>query len=55
MPNPDNYDSKEKWMGDCVHTRVAEGDSQEQAVAVCLSMWDKKEEKKEIFRGAIFP
>jgi hypothetical protein len=52
MPNPENYDNEDDWMSACVPTRIEEGDDQDQAVAVCLSMWRNK--KEELFRGAIF-
>jgi hypothetical protein len=43
MPNPKNYDSQKDWMKACVPTPIEEGDKQDQAVAVCLSMWRRKE------------
>jgi hypothetical protein len=43
MPNPKKYDNQSDWMAACVPTRKREGDKQEQAVAVCLSMWRNKE------------
>lgn len=39
MPNPSEYDTQEAWMHACVPTRIDEGDAQDQAVAVCLSIW----------------
>jgi len=41
MPNPSDYDSQKKWMSACVPARKEEGDTQDQAVAVCLSIWRK--------------
>jgi len=41
MPNPAKYDNQKDWMAACVPTRIDEGDKQDQAVAVCLSMWRK--------------
>jgi len=43
MPNPKKYDNQGDWMAACIPIRKREGDKQEQAVAVCLSMWRKKE------------
>jgi len=41
MPNPADYDNQKDWMAACVPTRKEEGEAQDQAVAVCLSMWRK--------------
>lgn len=43
MPDVADYNTEEEWMAACVPVRTEEGDDQDQAVAVCLSMWrDKK-------------
>lgn len=42
MPNPSDYDNMDDFMGACVPMRVQEGDEQDQAVAVCMSMWSEK-------------
>ena len=47
MPEPANYENENDWMAACVPTRMDEGDEQDQAVAVCLSMWRKKERDAE--------
>jgi hypothetical protein len=52
MPNPSNYDNESDWMSACVPTVVAEGGTQEQAVAQCLSMWSSKDDG--LFDGVIF-
>jgi len=36
-------------MKRCIPVRIEEGDEQDQAVAVCSSMWE--EAKKEVFAG----
>jgi len=41
MPNPSDYDDKDKWMAACVPVRKEEGDKQDEAVATCLSTWRK--------------
>jgi hypothetical protein len=51
MPDPNNYDNESDWMSACVPTVVAEGRTQDQAVAQCLSMWSNKSEG--IFDGLI--
>lgn len=45
MPDPKDYDSEGEWMKVCVPVRVDEGDEQDQAVAVCLSMWRNRDKK----------
>ena len=45
MPEPSEYETETDWMAACVPTRVDEGDEQDQAVAVCLSMWREREDK----------
>ena len=42
MPEPSEYTNESDWMAECVPMRVAEGDEQEQAVAVCMAMWADK-------------
>ena len=46
MPDPNDYEDEDKWMAACVPTRIEEGDDQDQAVAVCMSMWKKHQEGK---------
>ena len=45
MPELTDYDNEDDWMAACVPTRIDEGDEQDQAVAVCLSMWRERENK----------
>jgi len=45
MPEPKDYDNKEDWMTACIPTRIDEGDEQDQAVAVCMNMWNDKDKK----------
>jgi HK97 family phage prohead protease len=50
MPNPNNYDNKDDFMGVCVPQVKQEGvennpnPSQNEAVAICNSMWNQKDE-----------
>jgi len=39
MPDVADYDNEDDWMAACVPVRIDEGDEQDQAVAVCLSIW----------------
>lgn len=43
MPNPKDYKTEDDWMAACVPIRKKEGDKQDQAVAVCMSMWRDKD------------
>lgn len=53
MPDPNNEkykgkDGKKEFISDCISARMKEGDeNQDQAVAVCYSIWDNKDKKKE--------
>jgi len=42
MPNPNDFDNEEKWMGACVPQMMGEGKPNEQAVAACSAMWVNK-------------
>lgn len=42
MPEIENYNDENEWMNYCVPKRIAEGDEQDQAVAVCMSIWNEK-------------
>lgn len=42
MPDPNEYSSEKEFMAACVPKRMDEGNEQDQAVAVCMSMWEKK-------------
>lgn len=47
MPDPEKYTDKQEFMSDCMHQmRKVEKRPQDQSVAICLSMWRRKEEKK---------
>jgi hypothetical protein len=52
MPNPDGYTDRGEWLADCVPVLINEGREQDQAVAICSSMWDSK--SAGIWKGAIF-
>lgn len=52
MPDPSNYDDHDSWMAACVPALIGEGREQDQAVAICSSMWSNK--SAEVFEGAIF-
>ena len=42
MPDVAKYDNQKDWMAACVPVRIKEGEKQDQAVAVCLSIWRKR-------------
>ncbi len=42
MPDIENYNDEKEWMSVCVPKRMDDGEEQDQAVAVCLSMWREK-------------
>jgi hypothetical protein len=42
MPEMKDGESQSEWMKRCVPVRIKEGNKQDQAVAVCASMWRKK-------------
>jgi len=45
MPNPKDYSSKDEWMSACMSkVEGDEGKPHDQAVAQCLSMWERKNE-----------
>jgi hypothetical protein len=44
MPNPAEYEDQAEWMKVCVPKIVGEGKDNEQAVAICTSMWADKED-----------
>ncbi len=45
MPDVADYETQEDWMAACVPERKEEGEEQDQAVAVCLSIWREREGK----------
>jgi hypothetical protein len=49
MPNPNNFDNKDDFFKVCIPQVIKEGTAKDdkQAVAICNSMWDKKEMKLE--------
>lgn len=52
MPSPDNYSDRGEWMAACVPVLIDEGREQDQAVAICSSMWDSK--SVDLFEGVLF-
>lgn len=42
MPNPSDYQDKNEFMKVCIPKLKEEGKEQDQAVAVCISMWDRR-------------
>jgi HK97 family phage prohead protease len=42
MPDIADYDDEDEWMADCVAAMMDEGRPQDQAIAACASMWDKR-------------
>lgn len=57
MPKPKpSEESRSDWMKRCVPVLIEEGRDQDQAVAICSSMWDRAKtgEKALDFEGVIF-
>lgn len=52
MPNPKNYNKKSEFMSACISKAKKEGKDQDQAVAMCNTMWNNKDSEKDRF--AIF-
>ena len=53
MPTPKpSEESRDEWMDRCIPVLVDEGMEQDQAVAICSSMWE--EANKSVFEGSIF-
>ena len=46
MPDPSNYDNEDEFMSDCISMSVDEGKDQDQAIAMCSSMWSNKSMSK---------
>ena len=42
MPTPSDDETRQEWMTRCVPVLIDEGNDQDQAVAICSSMWDNK-------------
>jgi len=42
MPEPTEGQTEEEFMKECIPTVMAEGKEQDQAVAICMSKWEKK-------------
>lgn len=51
MPDPNNYQNEDEWMAACVPVRIEEGDEQDQAVAVCMSMWRERKSVDVVVMG----
>lgn len=47
MPTPSANESKNDWMGRCVPMLVEEGRKQDQAVAICMSKWERRGKERE--------
>jgi len=48
MPDVADYESEDEWMAACVPKRIDEGDSQPEAVAVCMNMWGEKKSAQSV-------
>ena len=42
MPDPSEYENEKEWMAACVPRMMDEGKEQDQAVAACINMWERK-------------
>jgi len=47
MPDPKKFKDKDSFLKICIPTLVEEGKSQDQAVAICNSMWENRDKKTE--------
>ncbi len=45
MPNPKDFEDKDKFISACVSQRIDEGsdESEEQSLAICYSLWDEQD------------
>lgn len=48
MPNVNEYQDESEWMKVCVPAKIEEGQEQDQAVAVCMSIWREKGNVKSV-------
>lgn len=46
MPNPKAGENKEHYIKRCIPQLMDEGKPQKQAIAICYSMWERKNESK---------
>jgi len=47
MPDPKRFKNKEDFMAACMHkVKKEEGKPQDQSVAQCLNMWERRNKKK---------
>jgi len=54
MPDPRAGESESEWMERCVPEVISEGNPEDQAVAICLSMWRNKEAKRMDYKALQF-
>lgn len=47
MPTPSPKETRQDWMSRCIPMLRDEGKPQDQAIAVCTSMWKKHEQEKD--------
>jgi uncharacterized protein len=45
MPDPNQYDNEKDFMAACIPMQIEEGKEQDQAVAICYSMWEDRGKK----------
>lgn len=45
MPTPQEGETREEWLERCIPVLVEEGREQDEAVAICNSMWEEKDKK----------
>ena len=48
MPTPTDKDTRERFLKRCIPILIREGRLQDQAVAICNSMWANRNNKKSI-------
>lgn len=47
MPTPSPKETRQDWMSRCIPALREEGKPQDQAIAVCTSMWQQHEKQKD--------
>lgn len=53
MPKPNKGESKKDFISRCIPMLIKEGKEQDQAVAVCSSIWEEKDQSKARFTGTL--
>jgi len=46
MPDPGKFKNKQKFISECIRVNINEGKEEDQAAAICYSMWRHRKKKK---------